>query len=292
MWKGDIEYYPLQCFPNRDNRDYSVLGGYAATPTLYTHPTDAGRSWTYKDSVGTYHNRIYHLHLQWYNAMAYESIWMAHYGALKDDNSILDWTKIWFEEYLTYASFPDGSTGESNRNNSYDRPQTGTMHYEVVVLECAIMIADLLARRGDFSLYQFHTANGMQGSEGGDKSILNNINSKIEGCSGSVLKYYETVDPANLLDTLFAPDDYRYKPEVCMGLANRMLKLQTLIDTYNLTNATNTYQFAKIGIPSTVDSVWSGEVNSCVGIPLTDYGMENVNVYPAQISGEQSLLIL
>lgn len=291
MWKGDIEYYPKACFPNRDTRDYSVTDGYAATPTLYTHPTDAGRSWTYKDANGDYQNRIYHLHLQWYNAMAYESVWMAHYGALKNDNSILDWTKIWFEEYLKYATFPDGSTGESNRNNSYDRPQTGSMHYETIVLECAIIVADLLARRGDFNLYNFATNDGLQGSEGGAKSIRNNIKHKIESCNGSVLRYYETVDAANLLDTLHSPENYRYKPEPMMGLANLWYGDILLTYTYTLDNATNDYQYAKIGIPSVVDSNWVGAVAARADIVLSTYEIDGSGIWDTVLQGSKSLLL-
>ena len=98
----------IQCFPNRYSRDYSVRGS-AASSSFYSR-------YAYLDSNGTGHNQISAV-ARYYNNrrstimgfVGLASVWL-------NDTTRIDRSKLYFEEFLQFSVFPDGSVGEYDRN--------------------------------------------------------------------------------------------------------------------------------------------------------------------------------
>lgn len=100
---------------------------------------------------------------------------------------LVDAGKQFVKEYLIFAFFPEGVTGEFERWSKSD-PALG-WKYAVELTGSLLTIADALARTGDTSLYDFETREGALGTEGthhtgGPKSlrlVVNDLYSYTDG---------------------------------------------------------------------------------------------------------------
>ena len=278
MLRYNAEFYPKTNFPNRLSRDYSVLGNYAASGQLW--PT--GDRWAYKDAVGTRHNQLYRIHTDYNNQWGLDMLFCGLWAIYKNDATRIDRAKIWFEEYMKYGVFPDGTLGEYVRNNQAvtNNIQLGTMWYSVIALECYIYFAEALRRIGDNSMYAYSTTSGLWGSQGTAKNlalILDTLKSYIEG---TTLRYNDemTVSASSLLDVM-GGTNWRYKPEIAFGVANLYFDAQKYKDVYLQDNATHDY--ISIYGPSYITGAqWQNNAGIMQAVPLTYWEMEGVFIPP------------
>lgn len=257
-------------FPNRLSRDYSVLGADALTGASYSPP-----KYTHWDSNGDTVNEIRTV-AGWYkNSYAMQVAFFGLWGIYANDATLIDQAKIWCEEYLQFAVYPDGTTGEWQRNGNYlvqsgsgvyDTNQ-GAMLYGIIVLESVLLIADALSRTGDNSLYTYSNSFGLYDSTDGstEKNIRLVIDTLIEQCTATYggatgQKFCLVNDPivssATLIDTydIIGSNNYYKTPEIGFGIANRYYQSQEIEDIYLRNNAnqkqwTGTNVYFPVGEP-------------------------------------------
>jgi len=122
---------------------------------------------------------------QWYNnrrSTSAMAIGLA--GVLLNDSELTVRAKRYFFEWLAYGVYSDGSEGEYARNGDYCIPNQGLI-YAASNIQGAVLLGDVLARRGDTSLFSFSTREGLFGSEvsspaQGAKSLATVVRAQIE----------------------------------------------------------------------------------------------------------------
>ena len=115
-------------------------------------------------------HRVYSTN-RWYNNRRSSQVrFYGLAGVLLDNRPLIKSAKNFVKEWITFAVFSDGLTGEFNRGTP-SRPEAGWF-YSMYTLTHCLTIADALARTGDTDLYEFKTSEGMWGTEGGNKSLL------------------------------------------------------------------------------------------------------------------------
>lgn len=198
--------------------NYQGSGVFNPTPTTrYTH----------RDFSGTQQNLIYPYMNFYKNTMAVMAYCIACCGFELDDNVMKDHAKLFVEEFLMYATFPDGTMAEYIRNGDYGVPQQGSGFYGVVCFGALVFIADLFWRYDDASVYEYSTSLGLHGTEGGTKNIKKILSTVVEHCtathgSATVERRYldSGVSEANLLDTYNVANNTRYLPDVELARAS------------------------------------------------------------------------
>ncbi|RLD76019.1 MAG: hypothetical protein DRJ15_16085 [Bacteroidetes bacterium] len=236
-------------------RDYTTLSGVASSeasysPVIYTHYNSSGVAQSEILLIGGYYK----------NPMGMMADAVVLIGALLDDAMMLDHAKLWVEENLKYGTFPDGTIAEYRRNGDYGVPQQGAMFYGIIVIESLVLVADVFRRRGDTSVYEYSTSIGIGDSAGGSKTIKLVLDAVVDNCTGDVLRYYDSVSSANLIDTLTGTT--RFLPETLFGRANIHYNDDAYKNTYLLNNATNTYDSGYSHPTGGADgTVWGGPIN-------------------------------
>jgi hypothetical protein len=99
-------------------------------------------------------------------------------GSLANDAQTKRWVRMWFKEWLTYAVFSNGIVNEFKRYEPF-APNAG-WGYPGFVIGSMSTVADIFARKGDSSLYDFSTSAGWTftgggtnaSTAGGPKSLL------------------------------------------------------------------------------------------------------------------------
>lgn len=267
---GDFKFYAN--FPNRDSRDYSVLGDYAASGQTYGGYDDTNpASWTHKDSGGTFQNRIYRITTDYNNQTALCNLFCGLWAIYQNDSTKIGHVKLFFEEFIKFGCFEDGTIGEYNRNRS-GFEQLGTMWYSVITLECYVYFAEALRRTGDDSMYTFSTTTGYYLSEvttGTSKNLKLLLDTLKSNITQSTVRYYSTVSDINKLDVL-GGTNYRYTPELIFGISNIYYKDSTYTDTYLLNNSI--YGYSGYGGPSYLSNARS--INNTGILPAVPFYYE------------------
>jgi hypothetical protein len=138
-------------FGDRYDRIYTTnLGSAATTPSYDGH--------AYMDSNGNNQWQCGSAN-RWYNNRRSSCMHMVGLASVWLDDAVLkDRAKLFFEEWIQFNIFPDGSTAEFTRNTS-SSPNTG-LNYLATSLQAAISVAEALRLSGDTSLYDFSSSNG------------------------------------------------------------------------------------------------------------------------------------
>jgi hypothetical protein len=84
-------------------------------------------------------------------------------GVLVNNQILVDEAKRYVKEWVRYSVWPDGSQGEYLRNGNYCGANAGVI-YGAHNAQTAVLLAEVLARRGDFELYQYSTVWGLYGT--------------------------------------------------------------------------------------------------------------------------------
>ncbi|MBL8359940.1 MAG: hypothetical protein JNN18_05570 [Rubrivivax sp.] len=123
-------------------------------------------AYAYTRADGTLGPRVAVL-TQWFNnRRATHALAMAAAGVLLADEGLVMRAKRYVMEWLTYAVYPDGSSGEFARNGDYCIAKQGVI-YNAMNIQAGLLSARLLARQGDRSLADFSTRDGLFGTESG-----------------------------------------------------------------------------------------------------------------------------
>ena len=142
-------------FPDRYNRKYAEPTGWGAT-------WDGG--YAYKDSSGVLHNPIYTVGKYYNNRRHTPMQFVGLASIFLNDATLKDRAKLYFEEWIRFSVYPDGSTAEFERNGDWGNPQAGHV-YNAYNLASAVLVAEALRLEGDSSLYNYSTTDGFFGTE-------------------------------------------------------------------------------------------------------------------------------
>lgn len=106
---------------------------------------------------------------------------------------------MFFKEFIKYSIYPDGTFTEFHRATS-SLPDKG-FAYSTASCNIMIEIADLYARQGDKSLYNYVTSDGVNQTKGGQKSLKLMIQSLSKHINGTIKRYaISTSSSQNIID--------------------------------------------------------------------------------------------
>ena len=187
-------------FTNRYDRDYVTGKVGAATSAGYDG------KYAYKDASGNVHNQIATIAKYYNNRRAQIAVAYGLAGIFLSDATLTDRGKLYFEEWLQFSVYPDGSVGEFERNVLTYNVNQGLL-YNAVNLCSACEMASALAKQGDNSLFAYSTSNGIWGSEstGGDpdKTLKLTVETYLDLIEHEKLWYHYagSVSPEHLIDS-------------------------------------------------------------------------------------------
>jgi hypothetical protein len=248
-----IQWGLAYVFPNRRSNNYVTRGSSAAqdvsAPSAWmTVSVDTNGDCTYNslDSKTTYDvygyvrpdgksgPRISALSQWWNNRKSSEVLAFGIIGVMLQDGFLTSEAKRYVAEWLTYSVWPDGIQGEYFRNGDYCVPQQGVV-YGTHNTQTALLLADALARKGDRSLYNFETRDGLFGTQSTGtqpaKSIRLAIGAHIGLIDGSIVRYYfepqrgsaQVPRPATLLNSIAAHSNVSLYHDLSYLPGNRYL---------------------------------------------------------------------
>ncbi len=251
-YKGNMQNDLSKNFPNRLNEDYSVRERNAKDGAM-------DNKWAYYDRDGKKYNQISVLG-KWYNNRRANMIgYMGYAGVFFKNAELIHHSKIFFKEMLMFGTFPDGTMCEYERNTDYDLPFAGVT-YSSINIEMFTVVADALARTGDFELYQYSTSKGLFGTEGGEKSLelliknyYDQLNNRVERYALMKGKLYR-IDMINELD-----QDRHWVNDTWFVKANLYYKNDYFLKTYTRTLSTSKpYPAYRWGTAGKTEYPWSG----------------------------------
>lgn len=150
-------------FVDRENGDYT-LSGY--TKTLNKNHRE---SHTFLTHIGG-HEIPAIAAWNYQNRQASQARTVAKVGFLVENETLIKSARNYVKESVMFWAYPSGLTTEFHRGFDKARPEAG-YYYSWTTLELLLYIADLFARSGDFSLFEFKTSEGWFGTAGGEKSL-------------------------------------------------------------------------------------------------------------------------
>ncbi|MES2734572.1 MAG: Ig-like domain-containing protein [Bacteroidota bacterium] len=128
-------------------------------------------------------------------------------GVLSEATDLEANAKRMFTEMMKYGVFPNGDIGDMMRwkaPSGYEGPETG-LNYSFSIVGAFCDIADVFARKGDNSLYNYSTVEGYYGTAapGNPKSLLQVIQNTQKYMNGTHVRYAygsATTNPAYLIN--------------------------------------------------------------------------------------------
>jgi hypothetical protein len=186
FWEGLTHEYLNDVFPNRLSDDYTTMGpGWTPTNLVCTGGSPCI---LYFGGPGRYA-----FHEFWNNRMAQLIRFAALVGIQQNSATLKARGKRWFNEWLRFAVWPDGTISESNRWNEGTQPAV-SFSYMGAAIGSMVTMADAFARIGDLDLYDRSesTGHGTQTPAGGPKTLLTVMQRHQTYMNGGVTRYGTT----------------------------------------------------------------------------------------------------
>jgi hypothetical protein len=131
-------------------------------------------------------------------------------GVLTDDQVLKDYAKRQFKEWVKFGTWPNGTGIDEDRWGDGNPFSWNGFQYPVTALSTMSCVADVLARDGDSSLYEYETNSGLHGTNvtsGDPKSLLNIIKHSCKQIDGTIVEYGSLVDDSNPAYIITMPSD-------------------------------------------------------------------------------------
>lgn len=204
-----------ELFADRESGDYRL-----------TSSADTG----WKDRLYQGGPEIRTLQRRYNNRMAVTIRFVTLVGVAQDDASFKNSGKAYVKELLQFGYYPEGVVGEFQRWTSSD-PTRG-WKYAVEQAGSMLTIADVLARAGDTSLYEYTTTNGALGTAGthhlgGPKSLrrlVTDLYHYVDGTYRRKTPGGDLIDPTDanwIHDTMLASANVYYKDSYAASIYTR-----------------------------------------------------------------------
>jgi hypothetical protein len=162
-WARNVDYLVRTAFPNRNNEFDASIDKGGIYPTDIRGSSPGGQAITHYDCTLGVRGRFGGGWTEIHNNRSTVQVRFGVVGSmLRSSPSANDlqsqrWAKMWFKEWLTYSVFPDNMINDYRRWT--DTPQNG-WQYAGNAIGTLATVADLFARTGDRSLYDFQTSAG------------------------------------------------------------------------------------------------------------------------------------
>ena len=179
FWETNVHKTVIQRFPNRLTDDYTPPQPFDVilAPVL-TH-------------LGGHITSSFHE--GWNNRSGSHLLFATLSGLVTGNTTLQARGKRWFQEWVRFANFADGTNAEFNRWLP-GAPTLG-LRYSSVVIGEMIMMADAFARTGDTSLYDYSTSLGYTGADpdlvaaGGPKTLRSIVTLWAQHMDGTIVRY-------------------------------------------------------------------------------------------------------
>lgn len=229
-FSSEIDAYYNKRFVDRTNGNY----------TLTNYSTGA--------EADTYSNRKYPLYYggpqagflgQGYNnRMGTIARFVGMAGVLTNDMSLQANAKRFFFEWLRYGVYPNGEVADLSRGlYSTSEPEKGLL-YVFCLTQAMSDLADVFARKGDFSLYNYRTEEGYYGSEspGNPKTLLKVMQATQNYLNGHNRRYASFTATADSKLLINGIDPYVNPGEITFdtwfSVGNLYYKSSSITDNY------------------------------------------------------------
>jgi hypothetical protein len=194
------------------NNQYFVdrpTGNYAFT----THPSNENDFIDYTHDGGYVIKRF---NLHWSNRLLSIATFLVNAGVFLNNESIIEVGTRFTKEMLTYATFPNGMTGDMERAYNGDK-EKGLGYWGGMVGNLANMVS-VLGRSGRFDLIDFKTNAGAYGTE--SPSVPKSIKLAMDGLASVYCKDKGWKYQGEVLDGNYAPTNWYSVLDVLMAPAN------------------------------------------------------------------------
>lgn len=192
-------------FPNRKSGSYSnpaFTNGCPGTQRIYlSSPQDNFNQCNFMSA--------------WTNTIMFHYVSVAIVGVMLDNTALKAEATRYFQEVIKYGVFPNGTHHETYRGMTQNVLH-GMVYSGVDVLFMAIM-AEVFARDGDPSLYNYSTSIGLFGTEGGPKTLRTMIDHYTGRTSGAVNIYAQSITTNNKLDSNIQADNWQTVDDVVIA---------------------------------------------------------------------------
>lgn len=224
----------------------------------------------------------------WYNNRRGAMLqFVACVGIHRNDASMIKSAKLYVKEFVKYSVFPDGTIGEFQRGTGAASEQG--WQYGLTVVEQCLNVADMLARKGDFELYEYTTSEGLGTTAGGNKSLFSATSKMLSFLDGTSIAYNTTSaaevgNKAFRIDGIDSVNNRAYTFDIWIAQANIYFKDSTIKSIYTRTKAgTNPYPVRAAS--SGLYNAWTGGFGLFPGKLFMFGQMEDkVNPYPGRPS--------
>ena len=129
-------------------------------------------------------------------------------GVFLKNERLIQCAKRWFFEWMRYGVFPTGDVADLHRGLENPKEPEKGLNYLFSVVQAMADLADVLARNGDNSLYEYQTSEGYFGTQtnGKDpKSLLLVVQNALHYLNGKN-RHYATTNIQQASDSLFLID--------------------------------------------------------------------------------------
>jgi len=185
-----------QIFPGRQSADYEKRAGPAAAEgdnrwyrrrfdtngDCVVDASDEGARFVviaYVRRDGTSGPKLSTVSQYYNNRRAASAASFGFIGVLLSDSALIERASRYFQEWLAFSVWPDGSQGEYNRNGDYCIAGQGLV-YAASNVQGMGVLATALARHGDRSLLDYSTREGIFGSESIEGQAHKSLGAAIE----------------------------------------------------------------------------------------------------------------
>jgi hypothetical protein len=226
------------------------------------------------------------------NRMGTISRFVAMAGVLTNDVNLQANAKRYFFEWMRYGVYPNGEVADLSRClYSTSEPERGLL-YVFCLVQAMSDVAEVFARTGDPSLYNYSTEDGYYGSQspGNPKTLLKVIRATQNYLNGSHKRYASfsaTTDTKLLINGI---DPYENPGEITFdnwfSLANRFYKSSEVMSNY-LRQANGCRPYPSNPRGTGPNHPWSGQAG-IYPATLFMFGKLEGKVWPYPASGNQA----
>ena len=234
FFAGQIDWGLRFAFPRRLSGDYSVRAESAAptteASTWYTRRFDTNNDCkvdgldnpsefptkAYVTAAGAEGPKLSWLSLWFNNRRSATTIAFGAVGLLLQDPVLINRSKRYVMEWLTFGVYPDGSEGEYSRNGNYCIPKQG-LQYEQANIQAGALLAAWQNISNDSSLVHFTTREGLFGTAttatATPKSLAWLVDIKLRVVGNNIQRYMHEPWRATQMprpDTAFSKPDIQY----------------------------------------------------------------------------------
>ncbi len=217
-------------------------------------------------SIGAFYN----------NRRGAMTVFITSVGAMQNNESFKATGRRFAKEFLMFSTFPNGDITELERWRD-DFPDQG-ISYAYYSVGQLVVLADLLARTGDMSVYNFKTSEGYGPFKGGEKTVKLVMQNALKYMDGTHNRTTKGTS-ATRIDGIDTGRNWYMASEVFLAQGNVYYKDNYIKNGYMKTNPGSTpFKVKPAGVGS--ESPYNGPIGSPFPAQLFLFGQMEGKVNP------------